>query len=308
MVYRENSGRIQGRKSPWRHDPRSQKFSHHKFYGTLSPALLPGTLGRVRRPVENQKQTMRCTGYGSAMNGGYIHQMRMHPDWQAAKIGQLQGESVDIGGGDPNAAMRSQRDYGYLPFTLAATLSIDSNTVENTGMNSFDPALDKVAYDNRVAGFVNVDGDQDTFDNIRSALLQAYDPRTGKGACVQIFAKWYYDWYPHGGVIPTAYDTTRLTYHHWIIIDWCNINGVPHLIAHNSAGTQVGDAGFFYFPREVVNREWNTKVWGVTRKIVKTLTQEQVALGKQETPAGRIQRAIFDIWYAISEFIIARRS
>ncbi len=300
-------GRVKGRKAPWRHDPRSKKFSHHQFFGTIKPSELPVTLGRKLRPVENQKETMRCTGYGCAMNGGYIHNMRMHPDWQAAKIGQLQHESVDVSGGDPNAAMRSQRDFGYLPFNLAPILSIDSNTTLNTGMNSFDPTLDMYAYDNRVEGFVNVDGNQDTFDNIRSALVQAYDATTGKGACVQLFGKWYYDWYPHDGIIPTNYGTTQLTYHHWVIVDFKSINGISYLIVQNSAGTGMGDGGFFYFPREVVNREWNTEVWGVTRKIVKPITPEQIALGKQESPAGRLQRLIFDIWYKISEYIINRK-
>lgn len=290
------------RGTPWRHDPRSKNFSHHRLFGTLSPAQLPLTLGRVRREVENQKNTLRCTGYGSALNGGYIHNMRMHPDWQAAQIGQLQGESVDVSGGDPNAAMRSERDCGYLPFMLDTIHSLDSNTIENSGWKSFDPALDVHALDNRVAGFVSVDGPLDIFDDIKSALYAAYDRATQTGACVQAFGKWYGEWYPQGGIIPTNYNTTNFGYHHWLFIDFCSINGVSYLVAHNSGGESIGDKGFFYFPRDVVNREFG--VWGTTLKVVKPLTKAQIDLGKQESPGGRVQRLIFDVWFAISEYII----
>lgn len=306
--YSDKKTILQLRKMPWRHDPRSQNFSHHTLFGTLAPSALPLTLGRPRRPVENQKNTLRCTGYGTAVNGGYIHLVRMHPDWQAAKIGQLQGVSVDIDGGDPNAAMRSERDCGYLPFILDTIHSLGSNTVENTGMNSFDSALDKVALDNRVAGFVSVydpKAPQDIFDQIKSAIYMAYDAAAESGATVQAFGKYYYDWYPSSGVIPQAYDTTKYGYHHWLFVDFVWIHGVPYLVAHNSAGPELGDKGFFYFPREVVNREFG--VWGTSLKIVKPLTQEQIDLGKQESPTGLLQRQIYAIWYAISEYIISLR-
>lgn len=294
------------RTTPWRHDPRSKNFSHHKLFGTLTPSTLPLTLGRLRRQVENQKNTLRCTGYGTAVNGGYIHGVRFHPDWQAAKIGQLQGESVDIGGGDPNAAMRSQRDCGYLPLILDTIHSLESNTIENTGMQSFDPDHDYAAKEFRVAGFVSVDGPLDIFDDIRSALYQAYDSATHSGATVQAFGKWYTVWYPHSGIIPTAYNTGSFGYHHWLFVDFCSINGVPYLVAHNSGGDGIGDKGYFYFPREVVNREFG--VWGTSLKIVKPLTHAQIDLGKQESPAGRVQRMIFDVWYAISEYLISLRA
>lgn len=293
-------------KTPWRHDPRSRNFSHHKLFGTLPANQLPITLGRVRRQVENQKATLRCTGYGTAKNGDYIHGFRCHPDWQAAKIGKLQGVSVDISGGDPNAAMRSERDCGYLPYELDTVHSLASNTVENTGINSFDLALDKAAIDNHVAGFVGAYDPKapgDIFDQICSALTMAYDPTIGLGATVQAFGKWYGGWYPRDGFIPTSYDTQNFGYHHWIFIDFCWINGKSYLVAQNSGGDWIGDKGFFYFPREVVNREFN--VWGTTLKIVKPLTKDQIELAKQESYAGLIQRGILNVWYALSEYIIS---
>lgn len=294
------------RRAPWRHDPRSTTFSHHRFFGTLTPVQLPDTLGRTRRSVENQKNTLRCTGYGTAVNGGYIHGMRMHPDWQAAMVGREQHESVDGTGGDPNAAMKSQIDYGYLPWTMVPLqLSLERNTIENTGLHAFDSIDASPAYDLRDAGFVSVDGPEDTFDNIRSALSLAYDRSTGLGATVQAFGRWYSDWsFTKGGIIPTTYGDTH-GYHHYLFIDWIWIGGVPYLVVHNSGGTLMGDQGFQYMPREVVNREF-AGAPGTSLKIVKTLTASQVQLAKQESPYGVLQRLLLQAWYALSEFYIHR--
>jgi hypothetical protein len=88
-------------------------------------------------------------------------------------------------------------------------------------------------------------------------------------------------------------------YHAYLFIDWCEIGGKLYLVAQNSAGTLMGDNGFLYFPREVVNREFAK--WGTALKILKPLTPEQIALAKGETPAGRIQRLIVQAWYLLSD-------
>lgn len=298
------------KKVPWRHDPRSRNFSHHALFGTLAPATFPPTLGRPLRNVENQKDSLRCTGYGTAMNGGYIHNRRFHPDWQAAKIGQLQGSSVDINGGDPNAAMRSERDCGFMPYeNVPAGLSLEGNSIENTGWQAFDASLDKEALPEHVAGFVTVDGSNDTFDNIRSALVQAYDWKTGLGATVQAFGKWYTDWsFTRSGIVPTAYNETKYGYHHYLFVDFCEINGVPYLIVHNSGGSLMGLGGFQYMPREVVNREFQLSGFlypsGTTLKIAKPLTAAQLELAAQESTMGLIERMILKAWYAISEIYL----
>ena len=285
------------RKRPWRHDPRSRNFSHHRLFGTASPLTLPDTLGRPLGPIENQGNTLRCTGYGSATNGYYIHRRRFSPDWQAAKVGQIQGKTVDGNGGDPNACMKSMRDYGFLPLE-AAPYSLAKDGVAGSGWDRWTPDLDKKAIDH-IGGFVRIDGPADIFDNIRSALFKAYDPKTKTGACVDAFGAWYYEWtYTPRGFIPSNF-ATFAGYHRYIFVDWKTIDGVPFLIAQNSYGVEAGDKGLHYFPRDVVNREFSK--WGTSLKIVKTLTADQIALAKEESIYGRIQRAIFDILFIISE-------
>lgn len=284
-------------KHPWRHDPRSKKFSHHAFFGTIAPAKLPDTLGRMRRQVEDQMQTLRCAAYAGAVCGGYIHGKRFSPDWQANRIGEIQGSSIDIGGSDPNAAMKSQcypNKGGYLPFE-DAPFSLAKDGPDGSGFGRWPAALTDEATNYGDAGFVRVDGPGDTFDNIRSALTLAYNPQTGLGAPVQAFSAWYPDWYTKVIAQPVQ---ALLGFHSYVFFDFEIINGVPYLISQNSS-PYVGEGGFQWWPREVVNMEFSQ--WNRSLKIVKPLTAEQIALAKQETPLGLIQRLIIQCWQVLSE-------
>lgn len=223
---------------------------------------------------------MRCAAYAGAVNGGYINSQRFSPSFQADKISYIQGWDIDERGSDPNAAMKSQRDYGYLPITL-----------------EMDPEKDTRAKGYHVAGYVKVDGPLDLFDDIRSALFQAYNPKTESGACVQAFGTWYHEW-TNAAFIPNEY-TSFAGYHSYLFVDFTTLNGKDFLIAQNSYGHNVGSNGFHYFPREVVNREFARQ--GTSLKIVKPLTKEQIELAKQDTFLGRIQKLIISIWGVLSD-------
>lgn len=284
------------KKIPWAHDPRSKSFSHERFFGSV--ANLPATLGRVKGKVLQQGGTLRCTGYGSAANGYYIHGVEMSPDWQAFKIGQLQKRSVDENGGDPNATMKSMRDYGFLP-SSRSPFSLEKDGAEGSGFNAPWPdSLDGVAqtWDLQV-GFVRVDGPNDIFDNIRNALFLAYDTKTGKGACVDAFGKWYHEW-TNAAVVPTEYSLFA-GYHRYIFVDWVYVDNICYLVAQNSYGEEAGANGFHLFPREVVNKEF--ALWGTSVKILKVLTQAQIDEAKKETPMGYLWRLLLQAWFALSE-------
>ncbi len=283
-------------KYPWRYDPRSKKFSHHIFFGTAPAVSLPATLGRVLRTVENQYTYNRCAAYASALNGGYIRGQRMSPDYQAAKITQEQGFSIDLDGSQTDATMNVQIDYGYLPYA-SSPLTVETNGAASADPTKYPKSLDATAQQYRDEGYVTVDGPNDTFDNIRSALSLAYDPLTGQGAVVQVFGRWFKDWTSSpGGVISTA--SQFLGYHSYDIVDWTIMNGIPYLIIQNSWGIGAGNGGYFFIPRTIVNLEYPKNA---QLKIPKPLTPEQINLAAQETSWGAIQRAIINIWYTISK-------
>ena len=166
----------------WKWDPRERGFSHKRFYGAADLSVLPREgLKRPRRPIENQGMTLRCTAYAGAVANGYIHNLRFHPDWQAKKIGQKQGRNIDDNGADPKAAMSSLRDDGSLILDLWP-LNLANNGPEATAnWSSYPDNLDKNAKDFRALAYFGVDDAFDLFDDVRYALWNAYDPKTGKG-------------------------------------------------------------------------------------------------------------------------------
>jgi hypothetical protein len=282
------------------------------------------SLDRKLAPILDQGRTLRCTGYGTAANGFYIHGKEFSPDWQAYIIGKIQGRSVDDNGGDPNATMKSMRDYGFLPKSQAP-FSLQKDGTEGSGFNAPWPsALETEAKTwDTIPGFVRVDGPYDTFDNIWNALCMAWDEKTERGPCVDAFGRWFTEW-TYVEVIPTDYQEyagafggggnsiswwrkllVRLGfgslagYHRYIFLDKIWRDGIEYLLAQNSYGKKAGRNGYHLFPREVVNREFSK--WGTSLKIVKTLTKGQMEEAKKETDLGWAWRLFLQAWYFLSE-------
>lgn len=304
---------------PWKHDPRSRRFSHHKFFGTTPLSKLPFKLDRDPGPVFDQQMTLRCTGYGNAAQAYFIHGFQGHPDWQAAKVGQKQGRSVDEYGGDPNACMKSMRDDGFLPAT-ASPLRLETHGPNGTSWRSFQPHLDDIARKHDTAvGFFKVDGPYDTFNNIKSVLFKAFDPVTKRGQAVDVFGRWMHPWTDApGGVIDPkpsfgaappkrslwhrilsyffpnfgAFDPDFAGYHRYIFYGWDG----DYLLLKNSYGSS---RHLYRMHRDVVNFEF--KQPNTTLKILKLATPEQIAEAKKATPLGRLWDAVLTMWWTLSE-------
>lgn len=278
---------------PWKHDPRSEKFSYETLFGAGTP-ILPDTLNRPRGPVLDQGPTLRCTGYGSAANGYYIHGFKMNPDWSAAKIGEKQGKSVDTAGADPNACMKHQRDDGFLAAAVNDQNWLDDG-IKETGYGAWPAELEFEAkrYDT-ISGFASIRyGYIDLFDATRRALFESYDPETKRGPCVDVFSRWLDNW--NTGEIPSA--EGRLSgYHRHLAIDTERTHKDIYIVTQNSYGTGYGDGGFHYWNRAVWNREMSMR--GCTLKILATLTPAQIAEARKETPLGAFIRSILHFWYA----------
>lgn len=271
--------------TPWKHDPRSEKFSHTQFFGAA--VVLPRTLGRKRMDPYDQGASLRCAPTAAAANGHYIHGLDFSVDWQVDKVSRLQRYPVDDRGSDPNAAMKSQLfpGGGYL-------LSSDYANVPGA-------LLDPKAENYGNSAYVKPDGGGDVFESIKIALTMAYDPKTGKGACVQAFGRWFAEWTP-AFYIPQEFNQ-MVGYHSYLFIDFDTLNGIDYLVAQNSYGRSVGMGGFHYFPREVVNREFT--ISGTTLKIPKTLSPEDIAAAKQETPLGYLWRQVISIWQSLMPYL-----
>jgi hypothetical protein len=308
----------------WRWDPRERKFEHHRFYGAPNTAILPKEgLKRPLRPIENQRFTLRCGAYSSAVSNGYLRRLRFHPDWQAKKIGQKQKRNVDDYGSEPRAIMNSLRDDGSLFWDFSPIHLETHGMAESGDWNSYPDDLDEKAKSNRITGYLGVEGPHDTFDDIKWALFNAFDPVSGTGAVVHAFSQWYDEWtdapyglvgLSYGAVFTDTYAPwwkkawnslkrffgAATGWHTYLFVDWCIIDGIEYLVSPGSYGTSVGNQGFFYFPREVINAEF--KKWGTALKIpTGMLTEDMIQEAKKETALGLIIRKFLAFCYILSD-------
>lgn len=284
---------------PWRYDPRERNFSHKRFFGAAGELPTDG-LHRPRRPVENQLSTLRCGAYSAAVSNGYLRRVRFHPDWQTISIGKKQGRPVDGNGSEPRACMKSLADDGSLLWDAAVVHLQQDGQNATVDPYRYPATAPDQAQNNRITAYLGVDDRYDYFDDIRWALHRAYHPATGTGAVVHAFGTWYDEWSnPPNGIIPTSYSAFA-GWHAYLFIDWCVIDGVQYLVAQNSYGPTVGDDGFLYFPREVVNHEFAK--WGSALKIpTGALTPDMIAEAKKETPLGLIIRKFLLLCYVLSD-------
>lgn len=101
--------------------------------------------------------------------------------------------------------------------------------------------------------YFKVGGQYDTFDNLRVALWSNKEAKRS----IYTGCTWRPGWMgAKGGVIPSRVVVGGVG-HAFKVCGQKIIKGVPHLVVQNSYNTDTGDGGLFYFPREVVNREFN---------------------------------------------------
>lgn len=103
-----------------------------------------------------------------------------------------------------------------------------------------------------------VDGPYDTFDNIRSALYQAF--LANETGVVKAFGWWYGSWNlqannpRHKGILELPeVSETPVSRHRYTFIDWQDIGGKTYLVAILTQGTGFGDGGACYMDRNTVN-------------------------------------------------------
>jgi C1A family cysteine protease len=168
-------------------------------------------------------------------------------------------------GADLRSACKSAQKYGAIE-EEDEQYSLGRNTRDAiANWENWFNSLDLKAIMHRQHSYFRVDkGPHDTFDNIRVAMYK-------NKASVVSGAVWQAEWTTaRGGVIPKT-SWQKLMGHALKIFGWKTINGEPYLIIQNSYGGDIGDKGLFYFPREVINRDFTFGAFSFV-----DLTPEQV--------------------------------
>jgi len=207
--------------------------------------------------IKDQYDTDFCAGFSSSSINEDIQQKTFDEWYQFSKIKQVMGDYTKWGA-DLRSACKALTKYGSLPkekavykYKAESTDGKDRDFLAN--WTNWPKYLDTYAGEFKCGSYFTVDGGGDYFDNIRAKLYQNKD----KGQGVLLGVLWRPEWtYVVGGVIPEAtYDKPQGSGH---AIKACGqkiINGVPYVKIQNSWGEKMGDKGFYYFPRSVINKE-----------------------------------------------------
>lgn len=283
---------------PLKKDPRDDKFSKIAFAAPALP-VFPQTY-RLEElfPVKNQTSSLSCTKQTTAAVSEYQDGVELSPAWGWAQVCKKVGNYIPAGA-EPRVAMGITCELGELPqreILKRALYSFEQHDPQTIGNWNNWPDLRDAAEPYRKAAYIKVRKVGDWFDSIRFAL---WDGREQKQA-VMAFGTWLSNW--NGGWIPLE-EAALVGYHAYAFVGWTHKDGTPYLIAKNSYGSEWGDGGFQYFPREVINREFLK--WGTGLYVFRDLTPEQIAEAKKETPMGKLWRAVISLWYQFS-FIVGR--
>lgn len=273
---------------PLKPDHRDDAFSEIVF-GAPSLPTFPKTLFRKRNRVKHQGQSLSCTKHATAGASEYQDGLELSAAWGWSRVCKKLGNFIPEGT-DPRTAMGITCQEGELPQSLAKyTFPDDYYQIVGNWENW--PDTSKEAQPYRKAAYIKVKIVGDYFDSIRNALFVGKE----KNQVVMAFGTWYQEWGQM--IVPSVY-TNFAGYHAYLFMDFDTIDGVQYLVAQNSYGENLGDKGYQYFPREVINREFAK--YGTGLYVFEDLTPEQIALAKQDTPFGRLQRAIISVWWLIA--------
>lgn len=244
----------------------NRDFSHATVFGAVAISDLPTgdffvseTLG-----IKDQKNKDFCAAYAVSAVSEDQEGIELNPEFLFKTAKKL------IGG-------ESWKDWGLnLRDVCNAIVKVGSleqqfypfeGKVEDTDRNFLaNPAnwpedLDMLAADHRKNSYFAVDGPYGIFDNIRMTMWK----NRNEARSVLTGVKWRYSWNsaPRGIIPVTGWENDPGEGHAikvfgQALLDNPNKKGEKklYLVVQNSWGLKVGDGGFFYFPAEVVNKEF----------------------------------------------------
>jgi len=197
----------------------------------------------VKEPltIKDQMETDFCTACASTAVSEDQELIIFSPEWQFAVAKQ-----GDLGWGcDLRQMAHSLIKYGSLPMDYSPYAFGERTRDFMADYANWQPELERVAKPYRKKSYAFIDPyiGTDLFDTIRIVLY--------KGKSVFTGALWRDSWtYAAGGLIPKEYEANGFG-HAFKIMGYDGGN----LILQLSNGTDIGDKGLFYMPREVANKE-----------------------------------------------------
>lgn len=201
--------------------------------------------------IEDQERTDFCTGFASSSVSEDQEEVDLCPLFAFAKIKQIRGE-YQSWGANLRDACKAAIKFGFIkkedsPFTLEKPRNFLAN------WENWPEELDAKALIHRKWSFFAVDGYKDLFDGIRASMWQ----HRAEKRSIFTGCSWDPDWTrAKDGIIPKIRSDLKGTGHALKIYGQKIINGSIYLVAQLSNGKSIGNEGIFYFPRDVVKRDF----------------------------------------------------
>lgn len=205
--------------------------------------------------VKDQGGSDMCTAFTITSVSEDQEAIELSPEYQFKKIKEITGKP-DAWGADLRSACKSAVKYGSIPKHLANSYmktmgieTIDRNAIVN---HNWDEVLDDQASIYSKESFFSIEG-FNLFDALRNALWT----HRAENRSIAVGAKWRQEWTEAPlGIIPTEYGDEGFG-HAFKICGQDVINGELYLRAKLSNGKTIGDRGYFFFPKTVVNKEFH---------------------------------------------------
>lgn len=203
-------------------------------------------------PIKNQGKLDFCASFAATSISGDQEDVELDELWQFAQAKEIRGEYKSWGC-DLRSIGLSMVKVGSIkksdaPFDMTKPRDFLAN------WENYPAELKEKAKEHKKNSMWFVDGPYDTFDNIRSALHQAYMAKSHIDRSSLIAGTmWRYSWNASSVVPGSGWENDRGEGHAIKIRGQKKINGEVYLKVQNSWGRDIGETGIFYFPRKVVN-------------------------------------------------------
>ena len=231
----------------------NRDFKAEKVFGSISLFEIPNIDFIVSEPIriKDQKETDYCGGFAGSSVSEAQEGVELDPLYLFSKAKQIQKE-WESWGTDLRSIAKAIVKYGTIE-QKDSQYDVDKERCFIADWKTWDILLDEKALIHRKRSFFNAGGHNNTFDSIRASLWQYRN----KKCLVLTGVVWESEWTnaPYGKIPKEK--GGALFGHAIAIIGQKIIQGEPYLVAQLSNGTDIGDNGLFYFPKEVVNRTFN---------------------------------------------------
>ena len=247
--------KIYGGLTPTPEDKRDIQFG--ALYTLPKLEALPQAFRIPVLGIKDQKNSDLCTAFAGTLASEVQEDTVFSPEYQFAKTKQILGEHEEWGA-DLRSMLKSLTKYGSLPLNkVPQELRYDGNNryfIANWA--NWDPLYDTIAAKFRKGSYLKVSGGYDLFDNIRATI---YANRKEERLAIT-GAIWKHGWTtaPDGVIEDKEYGGQGFG-HAFCFDGWEYFRGEPYLAAPLSNGEGIGNKGYYFLPRGLVNREL---IWG----------------------------------------------